>query len=178
MATQKQIDAARRNIRKAQKAWQNMSSEERARSQPEGRRRVKPGRSGKGDYYHVEVRDKYQFELFRTHDVGDPGGVQRVAGKRPSGSWDTLKWLIAKDHAHVTDGKLVADSDDAKEVLAQLGSEPVHVKGDIFRAKPRPNVPEKDKPTQAQQQARAENIQKAQRSWQNMSSEERRHSRH
>lgn len=173
MATQKQIDAARRNILKAQKAWQGMAPEERARSQPEGRRRIKPGRSGKGDYYHVEVRDKYQFELFRNHDVGAPGGVQRVAGKRPGGPWDTLKWLIAKDHAHVTDGKLIADTDDAKQVFEQLGSEPVHVKGDIFRAKPRPDVPEDDKPTAPQQPARDENIHKARR-WRHGDNEERR----
>ena len=34
---------------------------------------------------------------------------------------------------------------------------------DMFEAKPRPKVPEKDKPTKAQQQARRENIKKAQR---------------
>jgi len=39
----------------------------------------------------------------------------------------------------------------------------VHSSADMFEAKPRPKVPEKDKPTKAQQQARRENIKKAQR---------------
>jgi hypothetical protein len=36
------------------------------------------------------------------------------------------------------------------------------VKGDIFEAKDRLNVPESKKPTQAQQRARLENVKKAQ----------------
>ena len=47
-------------------------------------------------------------------------------------------------------------------VLAKLGSEPVHVKGDIFEARPRRNIPEREKPTPAQQRARRTNIKKAQ----------------
>ena len=43
-----------------------------------------------------------------------------------------------------------------------LGSEPKHVKGDVFKAKDRPNVPEREKPTTAQQKARSTNIKKAQ----------------
>jgi len=43
-----------------------------------------------------------------------------------------------------------------------LGSKPKHVKGDIFEAKDKPNVPEKKKPTEAQKKAWAENIKKAQ----------------
>ena len=39
----------------------------------------------------------------------------------------------------------------------------MHVKADMFEAKPRPNVPEKDKPTEAQKKARKENIKKAQK---------------
>jgi hypothetical protein len=34
--------------------------------------------------------------------------------------------------------------------LAELGSKPVHVGGDRFKAAPRPNVPESKKPTPAQ----------------------------
>jgi hypothetical protein len=43
-----------------------------------------------------------------------------------------------------------------------LGSEPMFLKGDMFKAKPRPNVPEREKPTLAQRRARAANIKKAQ----------------
>jgi hypothetical protein len=51
--------------------------------------RKKPGSAGKGDYYHIEVRPKSEFVSFRTQDVGRKGHIQRVAGKRSSGSWST-----------------------------------------------------------------------------------------
>jgi hypothetical protein len=162
MATQKQREAARKNIRKAQAAWKSMSHREHARAQPEGRKRKKPGTGGEGEYYHVAVRPKGEFVTFRTQDVGDPGHIQRVAGKRQSGSWGTAKWLISKQDAHIEGGKLVPDTAEARDVLAKLGSEPRHVKGDVFEAKPRPNVPEREKPTPAQLRARRTNIKKAQ----------------
>ena len=127
-----------------------------------GRTRKKPGSTGSGDYYHVEVRDSDGFETFRTQDVGDPGHLQRVAGKRESGSWATVKWLVSKEDAHVEDGKLVPDTKDAKDLINKLGSKPVHLRGDRFEAKPRRNVPERSKPTPAQARARRENIKKAQ----------------
>lgn len=161
MTTQKQREAAKENIKKAQEAWQNMTSSARSRAQPKGRQRQKPGRGEGGDYYHVGVRDKGKFTSFRTQDVGDEGGLLRVAGQRSSGSWDTVKWLISKEMAHIDDEELVADHDDAKALLDKLGSTPKLVEGDLFSAKPRPNVPEKDKPTEAQQRARKENIKKA-----------------
>src|SRR5919204_6414091 len=104
MATTKQREAARRNIKKAQAAWKSMSHQQHARAQPEGRKRKKPGTGGQGDYFHVTVRDKKDFVTFRTQDVGEPGHVQRVAGKRESGSWDTATWLISKEDAHVEGG--------------------------------------------------------------------------
>jgi hypothetical protein len=162
VATQKQREAARRNIRKAQAAWKAMPHEQHARAQPEGRGRMKPGTGGGGEYYHVGVRPKEGFVTFRTQDVGEPGHVQRVAGKRQSGSWDTVKWLISKEDAHVEGGKLVPDTEEVRDVLAKLGSEPMHVEGDVFEAKPRRNVPEREKPTPAQQRARRANIKKAQ----------------
>ena len=162
MATEKQREAARKNIKKAQAAWKSMSHREHARAQPEGRKRKKPGTGGKGEYYHVSVRPKEEFQTFRTQDVGGPGHIQRVAGKRESGSWDTQTWLISKEDAHVEGKKLVPDTPAAKEVFEELGSEPVLVKGDVFKAEPRPNVLEREKPTPAQQRARRQNIKKAQ----------------
>ena len=158
MATEAQKKAARKNVKKAQRAWQNMSSRARSR---EGHERKKPG-AGEGDFYHIEVRRKDQFTSFRTHDVGERGGIERVAGRRKSGSWDTQKWLISKEHAHKRGDILVADTDDARQVLDQLGSKPKHVSSDRFKASPRPNIPEEDKPTTAQKRARRENIKKAQ----------------
>jgi hypothetical protein len=162
MATEKQRQAAKKNIKKAQSKWKSMSSRQHSRSQPEGRGRQKPGNTGEGNYYHVEVRSKDEFTTFRTQDVGDKGGLQRVAGKRSSGSWATAKWLISKEDAHVEDGELVGDTRDARDLIKKLGSKPVHVRGDRFEAKPRRNVPEGEKPTAAQQRARRQNIRKAQ----------------
>jgi hypothetical protein len=161
MATARQKQAAKRNVQKAQKTWRGLSSRARARAQPEGKR-AKPGSRGGGEFFHIEVRPRSEFKTFRTQDVGHSGGIERVAGKRGSGSWDTQKWLIGKDQAHIENGRLVADSADARHVLDTLGAAPTHVEADRFRAKPRPNVPESEKPTPAQHRARRRNIAKAQ----------------
>jgi len=167
MATTKQKKASKENIKKAQKKWKSMSHRQRAIAQPDGRKRAKPGSKGKGDYYRIVVRDKNQFSSFKTHDVGDKGGIQRIAGHRPSGSWDTQAWLISKKMAKKVGSTLETTNKEVKGVLKELGSKPKHLKGDIFEAKPRPNVPEKDKPTKAQQKAREENIKKAQKARRN-----------
>ena len=117
MTTEKQRQAAKRSIRKAQRAWQDMSSRAHARAQPEGRGRAKPGSTGEGAYYHIEVRPKGQFAMFRTHDVGKKGGIQRVAGKRRTGSWDDQTWLISKQHAQ-TAPRIDTREDGRKHGLA------------------------------------------------------------
>ena len=108
--------------------------------------RKAPGSSGRGDYYHVEVRPGEEFVTFQTQDVGRRGHIQRVAGKRSSGYWTTVKWLIGKEDAHVQNEKLVPDTKAAKDVIKQLGSEPVRLIGDRFRARPKPNASETIKP--------------------------------
>jgi hypothetical protein len=70
--------------------------------------------------------------------------------------------LIGKEDAHIENSQLIPDTMGARKVLEQLGSKPVHVRGDRFKAKPRPNVPEQAKPTPAQRRVRQENIKKAQ----------------
>jgi len=125
-------------------------------------RRARPGSKSGGRFFHIEVRPSAQFAAFRVQDVGKPGGVERVAGLRENGSWDTAKWLIEKSHAHVENGRLVADSVEAARLLKQLGSVPVQVRGDRFRAKPRRNIPESEKPTPAMRRAQLANIKKAQ----------------
>jgi len=85
-----------------------------------------------------------------------------VAGKRESGSWATVKWLVAKEDAHIEAGRLVPDTKDARDLFKKLGAQPVRLRGDRFKAKDRPNVPEKDKPTAAQKRACRENIKEAQ----------------
>ena len=168
MATEKQRQAARKNIKKAQAKNEQRSSRERSRSQPEGRGRQKPGSGGRGNFYHVEVREGNDFETFRTQDVGDPGHLQRVAGKRASGSWATVKWLVSKEDAHVEDGKLVGDTQETRDLIKKLRSKPVQIRGDRFEAKPRRNVPERSKPTAAQTRARRQNIKKAQAARENV----------
>jgi hypothetical protein len=128
----------------------------------QGSRRQKPGSGGSGKYYHIEVRDGSDFETFRTQDVGGPGHLQRVAGKRASGGWSTVKWLVSKDDAHVEDGKLVGDTRDVRDMLKKLRTKPTQIRGDRFESKPRRNVPERSKPTAAQSRARRQNIKKAQ----------------
>jgi hypothetical protein len=161
MTTAAQRRAARENLKKARKVWQQMPSRQRSRSQPEGPRRARPGSSGEGGFFRIEVRPKSEFETFRTQDVGKKGGIERVAGKRGSGSWSTQTWLISKRHAHVEGGSLVADTADARKVLKALGSTPKRIRGDRYKAAPRPNVPERAKPTAAQKRARSTNIRKA-----------------
>jgi hypothetical protein len=153
---------AKGNLEKARRTWQSMSPQARSKAQPDGRRRAKPGTTGRGNYFHIEVRPRGEFQTFRTQDVGKPGGIQRVAGKRGSGSWDTQKWLIGKDQAHVERGRLVPDTEGARGVLESLGSAPTRVQADRFKAKSRPNVPEREKPTQAQRSAQHRNIKIAQ----------------
>jgi hypothetical protein len=125
-------------------------------------KRAKPGARGGGEFFHIEVRPRRQFKTFRTQDVGRKGSIERVAGRRGTGSWDTQKWLISKEHAHREGRRLVADTADARKVLKELGAPPTHLTGDRFKAKDRPNVPERRKPTPAQRRAQTRNIAKAQ----------------
>lgn len=137
-----------------------MTTKQQGRAQSKDRQ--KPGSTGEGKYYHVEVRPKSQFVTYRTQDVGDPGHIQRVAGKRQTGSWETVKWLISKEDAHINGDRLVGDTQDVRDLLESLGSPPVLQGGDRFKASDRPNIPDKDKPTPAQTLARSRNIKKAQ----------------
>jgi hypothetical protein len=134
MATATRKLAARQNIRKAQRRWQSMSSRSRARAQPSGRARAKPGARSGGEFFHIEVRPRREFRTFRTHDIGKRGGIERVAGKRASGSWSTQKWLISKELAHRERARLVPDSADARKILRLLSSAPRHVSGNRFKA--------------------------------------------
>jgi hypothetical protein len=130
--------------------------------QPARRKRAKPGSRGGGRFFHIELRPSGQFVAFRVQDVGERGGVERVAGLRATGSWDTAKWLVEKTHAHTEDGRLVADSAEARKLFRSLGSPPVHLGGDRFKAKPRRAIPENEKPTPAMRRAQRANIRKAQ----------------
>lgn len=126
-------------------------------------RRKAPGSTGKGKFYRINVRPKGDFTSFRVQDVGEKGGLERLAGHRASGSWDTVTWLIEKKDAHVKNGHLIVTGKKAKSVLKNITGHIYHVKGDIFRAHPEKNVPEKSKPTAAMRRAQKANIKKAQK---------------
>jgi len=126
------------------------------------RRRAKPGTKSGGRFFHIELRPSRDFASFRVQDVGAPGGVERVAGRRANGSWSTAKWLVEKSDAHVEGGRLIADTREVRKLLSTLGSEPVHISGDRFRARPRRDIPESEKPTAAMRRAQRANIKKAQ----------------
>ena len=66
MATDKQKAAAKENIKKAQKRWQEMTPEEHALAQPEARKRAKPGTKGEGDYFRIEHGERGNSLRFAT----------------------------------------------------------------------------------------------------------------
>jgi hypothetical protein len=125
-------------------------------------RRAKPGARGRGGFFHIQVRPKSDFVSFRNQDVGARGGIERVAGRRANGSWDTQKWLIGKSEAHRAGKRLAPDTAAARKVLSQLGSTPRHLGGDRFIARPRRKIPAREKPTPAMRRAQLANIKKAQ----------------
>ncbi len=122
----------------------------------------KAGTSGKGRFYRVDIRDKSDFVMFRNHDVGGECHVERLAGKRANGRWSTVSWLIGKDEAHVTNGILVGDNDEVRNVLKRLRGRPKHLRGDIFVAGSEINFLERLKPTSAMKRAEMKNIKKTQ----------------
>lgn len=125
------------------------------------RKRAKPGTKGGGDYFRIEIRPAEEFKIFRYHDVGRKGHVQRLAGKRATGSWDTQAWLIGKKDAHIEGGKLIPDSKAAEKILNRLGTVPKRVKGDVFSAKEGADVPDKKKPTAPRKKSGKEGAEKA-----------------
>jgi len=129
-----------------------------------GRARRKPGTGPAAGYYRIEVRPARSFASFRTQDVGKKGGLERIAGHRESGSWDTQAWLVSKDHAHVNDkNELVIDNAQECQALKKAISGKITlVEGGIFRARPAKNIPETSKPTPAMKRAQTANIKKAQ----------------
>jgi hypothetical protein len=138
------------------------TDQKKADAKPVRKKREKPGSTGQGEYFHINLRPKSDFVFFRYQDVGEKGHLQRLAGRRANGTWDTVSWLISKTDAHKEGNTLVADNMEAQKLIDSFGSKPELVEGDIYQAKDRPNVPEKKKPTEAQQKARLENIKKAQ----------------
>ena len=115
---------------------------------------VKKKELGGGKFYHVIVRPKSQFVLFRNHDDGRKGHVERLAGKKKNGNWATHAWLVDKREAKIVDDILVGKNSKVQNVLSRLRRKPVWKNGDVFIAGPEINVREVDKPTPAMRAAR------------------------
>lgn len=115
--------------------------------------RAELGTKGSGRYIRIIVRPKWKFVDFRYHDVGEPGHIQRLAGMRKNGRWATHVWLIEKTDVRVEKGKIIPKSEDVRNLLSTLATAPVQIKGDLFKAKDRKNVPERLKPTEAMMRA-------------------------
>jgi hypothetical protein len=163
MATVRQQKAARRNIRKLQARRRSMTKRQHSIAQPQGRSRRRPGAGGDGNYYRVEVRPHGKYVAYRLQDVGRSGHTKRLAGRTAKGNWSTKSWLVHKSDAYVKDGKLILTGAKAASLLKNLRGMIRHLKGDIFVAKPRRNIPETSKPTVRQRRAYRRNIKKAQR---------------
>lgn len=92
--------------------------------------------SYEGNFIRIEVAPKEQFVLFRNHDVGRRGGIERVAGQKKSGNWENQAWLISKHIAEVKDGKLLPKNSHAEKVLSSLPGVPKQIAPGRFRAFP------------------------------------------
>lgn len=146
MASLKQIKTSKENIKKTQKNRCTTPPKEKSSSQPKEKNRVKPGVKGTGEFYHIVVRPKEEFKIFRTQILGEEGHSERVSGIRENGRWATQKWLIKKSDAYIdSKGYLRSKHPKTNEILKRLGTVPRHFVGDLFRAKPRKNVQKKEK---------------------------------
>lgn len=113
------------------------------------------------DFFHIVVRPKSLFSTFRTQDVGEKGGLERLAGKRKTtGRWGTHAWLVHKSMAHVEGHTLAMDHPEAQKLLRQFTGVPVYVDGTMWEAQEK-NVREVDKPTPAMKTAQKKNVRKA-----------------
>jgi hypothetical protein len=87
-------------------------------------------------FYYIEVRPTAEYKTFRAQEIRGKDGIERGGGQRADGAWETVKWLVGKQLAHVEkDGTLVADHPDAKELFDQLSSPPKRIRGDRFEAR-------------------------------------------
>ena len=88
-------------------------------------------------FYYIEIRLTAKYKTFRTQRAGEKDGIERVGGQRADGVWETVKWLVSREMAHVENGKLVADHSHAKELFDRLDAEPKFIEGNRFKAQER-----------------------------------------
>lgn len=98
--------------------------------------RRQPGAGGGGKYYHVVLRPKDRFTLFRTIPVIDTQGVLEVLGKKPTDEWETHKILVRKEIAVQNGRALSVILDSARIMLPELQGPIQQLHDDVFFAKP------------------------------------------
>lgn len=101
--------------------------------QTEKHKHAKAGSSGKGAFFHIELTHKH-FEEYRSEEVGEYPGIERVSGKDNQGHWHTVKWLLSKERAHLEGQHLIADDPEAQDLLDDLRPSLHHLKADRFKA--------------------------------------------
>lgn len=113
------------------------------------------------DFYRIELIPRSEFVKFRTHDGGEGGRLQRIAGQRTNGKWETAAWLVLKENAHIEGKALIIDVPRIKAVLKKkAGNNYMRIQGDVFKS----DRADRDRSsiTSTQRNARRENIKKAQ----------------
>ncbi len=90
---------------------------------------------GESKFFHIEILPTQNYKRFRMQSVGEKVGIESVGGQRTNGEWETIKWIISKDIAHVEDGKLIARNRDAQELFDRIGFVPQHIEGSRYGAK-------------------------------------------
>lgn len=96
-----------------------------------------PKKTPEDRFFRIEVRPRKGFTSFQKRYVGKKDGLVRVSGKRPDGRWVTVRWLVNKKDAHVNGGRqLILDDPRVRTVLKNIRGRIVHVKGDVYVARP------------------------------------------
>jgi hypothetical protein len=120
------------SITEAQRIWRRMSSEYCINiSKTLRERRVLLMQQSK-NYFRIIVRPEDKYKSFRHKDIGAQGRIIRVSGRKNSGSWDTQAWLISKDYAYQEDEKLIAESDEVRDLFEGFSGPPKRLEGDTY----------------------------------------------
>lgn len=135
MSTKKQQPVTHKHTKEGQAMAENILHRKHSAKQTEKSPQKQSTIGGRGMFYRIEVRPDGEFKTFRTHDVGESGHVERLAGKRADGTWDTVTWLVNKSDAHISSNdELVIDDPKARTVLKQIRGKILHKKGNVFEA--------------------------------------------
>ncbi len=104
--------------------------------------RKQPGSTSRGNYFHIEISPKTEFEAFYTKDIGRIGHSLLVLGKRKSdGKWVGQKLLINKNDAYISErGRLESEDPSIMRMLNNLDGDILHKTMDIFYVRKHNNL--------------------------------------